>query len=115
MIGQLTALKNGEFAVVAGQVMLRGELKEDAEISVDIADYRHLQIGDEVVAEGWYYPQVPNQVQSTKITIKAAQPLGTAPDEKLSPKPDGKPRLDGRTKAKLKSKVKGKDSGQLPF
>jgi hypothetical protein len=115
VIGQLTGLKNGEFAVAAGQFMLRGELQEDAEISVDIADYRYLQIGDEVEAYGWYYPQVPAQVQATKLTIKVAQPLGTAPDEKLSPKPEGKPRLDGRTKAKVKSKVKGKDSGQLPF
>ena len=111
VIGQLTALKNGEFMVAAGQIVLRGELKEDAEISVDIADYRYMQIGDEVEAYGWYYPQVPAQVQALKITIKAAQPLGTEPE----PKPEGKPRGDVRGKSKVKSKVKGKDSGDLPF
>ncbi len=116
VIGQLTAIKNGEFMVAAGQqFMLRGELKEDAEISIDIADYRHMQIGDEVEAHGWYYPQVPTQIQATKLTIKAAQPLGTALDEKLSPNPEGKPRPDGRNKTKVKPKVKGKDTGQLPF
>ena len=101
--------------VAAGPFMLRGELKEDAEISIDIVDYRYMQIGDEVEAHGWYYPQVPTQIQSTKLTIKAAQPLGTALDEKVSSKPDGKPRADGRNKTKVKSKVKGKDTGQLPF
>lgn len=111
VIGQLTALKNGEFAVAAGPMLLRGELKDDAEISVDIADYRYLQIGDEVEAQGWYYLQLPAQVQATKLTVKAAQPLGTAPE----PKPEGKPRSDVRGKSNVKSKVKGKDSGDLPF
>lgn len=114
VIGQLTALKNGEFAVTTGQMLLRGELKDDAEITVDIADYRYVQIGDDVEAYGWYYPLEPALVQATKITIKAVQPLGTAPDEKLSPKPDGKPRTEGRTKTK-KPRGKGKDADQLPF
>jgi ribosomal protein S16 len=113
VIGQLTAIKNQGFAVSTGQMLVRGELKDDAEIKVDIADYRWMQVGDAIEAHGWYYPQLPGQVQANRVTITAAQPLGSAPAEKTLSKPEAKTRPETRPKGRVKSKVKEADP--LPF
>ena len=111
-VGQLTAVKGREFIVTAGQLRLGGELQKDVEISVNIGDYRYMKVGDAVEIGGFYYPPNLAQVQAERITIKAAQPLGTAEDEKPA-KPGLKPRTDNRTKPKSKGKSKGTED--LPF
>lgn len=118
VVGQVTVYKNRELTVRTmtprGEpALVRAEVKKDAEISVNIADYRLMKAGDAVDIGGYYYPPNLVQIQADRITIKAAQPLGAADDEKPT-----KPTKPGtKVRPKPKSKVKGKAGGteDLPF
>ena len=117
VVGELQGVKNREIVVMVATVPTKvtAELKENAEISVDIADYTQLQVGDAVEVTGWCYPQNPAQIQATSLTIKAKQALGTEPAEK--PAKSGSKSSTGRTKPKPKTTktTKTKEPDKLPF
>jgi hypothetical protein len=85
IIGQLRGLKKGEMMVAAGAVPVRVELAEDAEIAVDIADYRWARIDDEIELSGWHYPLIKTQVYATNVTIRSANPIGKVDEAAVPP------------------------------
>lgn len=101
VIGRLTTIKNGKFTIDAGGKQLKGELEEDARISIDVADLSWVRAGDKVELQGWAYPQQKNLVHAQDITITASTPL--ASDKKRPPTKEGK---EGKEKDKEKDKEK---------
>jgi hypothetical protein len=80
--GQLRGFRKGELLVAAGASLVRAPLAEQAEISVDVPDYRWVRPGDEVEVHGWSYPHLATHVVATRLTIRAGQPFGMVPEEK---------------------------------
>ncbi len=85
VIGQLRGLAKGEMMVAAGSVPVRVQLAEDAEIAVDIADYRWARVDDEIELSGWHYPLIKTQVYANNVTIRAANPIGKVDEANLPP------------------------------
>lgn len=83
--GQLRGLRKGELLVAAGTTLVRAPLAENAEISVDVPDYRWVRPGDEIEVAGWSYPHLKTHVVATRVTIRAGQPFGIVPEEKPVP------------------------------
>jgi hypothetical protein len=109
VIGQITAIRNHQMMVSTGAVNVMVEVAQDAEIAVEIGDYRFASVGDTVELDGGYYPQAPNQIYARRVTIQSAQPLGS-PDE------EGRPRAESAGKPGSRpGKGKGRDKEKLPF
>jgi hypothetical protein len=90
VIGQLRGLRDGEMFVAAGPALVRTPLAEDAKLSVDLADFSWVRVGDEAEIVGWYYPYLKGRAQATRLTIRSAKPIGFVPKEepdKATPKP----------------------------
>ena len=83
--GQLRGFRKGELLVAAGTTLVRAPLAENAEISVDVPDYRWVRPGDEIEVHGWSYPHLKTHVVATRVAIRAGQPFGIVPEEKPAP------------------------------
>lgn len=79
VIGRLLGVKKGNLMVAAGRRVVEAPLAENAEVTVDVNDYRLARNGDKVEVEARYMPQRPGQAQGERLVITAAKPLGEVP------------------------------------
>lgn len=109
--GQLRGFRKGELLVAAGTTLVRTPLAENAEISVEVPDYRWIRPGDEVEVHGWSYPHLKTHVVATRVTIRASQPLGMPPEDKPGPPAAATPAAAAKPAG---SKTKTEDE-EFPF
>lgn len=91
--GPIRAIKDNKMSVAVGGVLLRVELADKVQIAFNLADFSLVREGDTVDASGWSYPDQPNLVMASRLTITAAKPLG-AEVEKSAKKPAKAPDLN---------------------
>ena len=80
--GTLAGARGGKLQVRTPGGVLKFELTEDAEVSLDINDYSVARPGDRVNLEGWYYQGDKTKVVANRLRITLSEPLGVAKDEK---------------------------------
>ncbi len=79
--------------VLAGPTQVAVELAEKVQIAFSLAEFSLVRAGDTVEVSGWAYPQQPNHVMASRLTITAAKPLGVE-DENAKKKPTKMPDLN---------------------
>lgn len=83
--GTLSAMKGNKITVAAGGVSVKVELAENVRVSVDVNDLRFAREGDKVMIEGWFYPGDERSIVAQRLTVTAAEPLGTSDKVKKGP------------------------------
>jgi hypothetical protein len=87
VIGRLTEFKNGKFQVaVPGGRPLKGELTENAKVSVDYGNLSLVRAGDKIEFQGWSPAGMKQIVFANQVTVTAAKPL--AGEVKKKPRTD---------------------------
>ncbi len=86
--GRIRSIKGNKMIVLAGATPLTVNLAEKVQIGFAIADFRLVKSGDSVEVSGWAYPNQPNLVMASRVTITAAEPLGVEKEEKPAKMPD---------------------------
>ena len=76
VIGQIMAVRNNQLMVGTGAMNVMAEIAQDAEITVEIGDYRFAAVGDAVEVDGKYYLQAPNQIYANRVTIQSCATVG---------------------------------------
>ena len=77
--GTVRSIKDGKMYVAAGAVV-KAELAENCQVSLEVSDIRLAREGDNVEADGWRYPNQATQMYANRVNITAEKPLGV--DEK---------------------------------
>jgi hypothetical protein len=109
--GVIKKNKVRNLTVSVGRSDLKVELAEDAEILLNINDYRLARVGDEVEFEGWHYPGQKKFVHATRLSIKGEKPFGQ-PLKKATP---GKTEDDVAAEKKKTEAKKKKGRKNNPF
>ena len=119
--GTVRSIKDGKMYVAAGAVV-KAELADNCQVSLDVADIRLAREGDNVEAEGWRYPNQATQMVARRVSITADKPLGVEekkrrptstkeddkkPDDK---KPDEKPKAGAEKEDQEKPTEAKKDA-----
>jgi len=91
--GPIRAIKDNKISVVAGGTQLTVELADKVQIAFNLADFSMVSVGDTVEVNGWAYPEQPNLVMASRLTVTAAKPLGLVED-KSKKKPAKAPDLN---------------------
>lgn len=115
--GSVRSIKDGKMYVAALGAVVKAELADNCQVSLEVSDIRLAREGDNVEAEGWRYPNQATQMYARRVIITADKPLG-ADDKKRRPtstkeddkKSDEKPKAGGEKEGKEKPKETKKDS-----
>lgn len=102
VIGRLTEFKNGKFQVaIPGGRPLKGELAENAKVSVDYGNLSLVRPGDKIDFQGWSPAGMKQIVFANQVTVTAAKPL--AGEVKKKPRTDPTAEKDDEEKPGEKS------------
>jgi hypothetical protein len=74
--GVIASARGNRLSVRVPGAVLKVELTDDAQVTLDIADYRVAREGDRVDLEGWTYRGDVTKVVANRVTITLAEPLG---------------------------------------
>ena len=72
----ISSARGNKLSVRVPGAVLRIELTDDAQVTLDIADYRVAREGDRVELEGWTYRGDVTKVVASRVTITLVEPLG---------------------------------------
>ncbi|MFV1966573.1 MAG: hypothetical protein ACC628_14200 [Pirellulaceae bacterium] len=108
--GVIKGHKLRKMTVNVGRSDLKIELAENAEIVLNINDYRIARVGDEVEFEGWNYPGQKQLVHATRLSIRADKPFGEAIKKKLPGTAGAKAAAKKKKKPAAKKKKPGKNN-----
>jgi hypothetical protein len=97
VVGRLLGIRKRTMVVMAGPHRVEAPLAEDAEIKVQMNDYRLARPGDKVEVSARYYPNQPGRAVGQRLVITAARPLGqvAAADPKTTKQQPDKPASEG--------------------
>lgn len=74
--GAVVGMRSGKLQVRGAEGTFKFELKDDAELTLDINDYRLAQVGDKIDIEGWSYAADKTQVLANRVTIRLKETVG---------------------------------------
>jgi hypothetical protein len=80
--GVVTSARGNKLTVRAPGAILKIELTEDAQVALDVADYRLARAGDSVEIQGWTYGNDVTKVVANRISITLAERLGEKTEKK---------------------------------
>lgn len=78
--GQITANKNGQLTVDAGELTFRANLDKDAKLKIDVSDYTLARADDEIVITG--SGEDKTRIKAKGVEIQLATPLQGAEEKK---------------------------------
>jgi hypothetical protein len=85
-VGRLTETKNGRVAIAVPGKVLKGELAENAKISVDYGNLSLVKPGDQITFQGWSPIGRKQYVMANTVTVTSPEKLVGA--KKKTPKPE---------------------------
>ena len=84
--GAVVSARGGKLSVRGPAGTFKIALADDAQVALDVSDYRLARAGDKVELEGWTYQGDVTKVVANRVTIRLAEPLGEKKKEVAKPK-----------------------------
>lgn len=80
--GAVTSARGSKVAVRGPGANFKITLADDAQVALDVSDYRLARAGDKVEIEGWNYPGDVTKVIASRVVIRLSETLGEKSDKK---------------------------------
>lgn len=84
--GAIVSARGGKLSVRGPAGTFKMTLASDAEVALDVNDYRLARAGDKIELEGWTYQGDVTKVVANRVSIRLAEPLGEKKKEPVKPK-----------------------------
>ncbi len=84
--GAIVSARGGKLSVRGAEAMFKIALADDAQVALDVSDYRLAREGDKIELEGWTYQGDVTKVIANRVTIRMTEPLGEKKKEVVKPK-----------------------------